>query len=209
MIRMGAGETAIETFDGDSYPYGISYGSWTARWWKWALSTPGPINPVLDERGIYSKINQPLQDVWFLAGKFGDEKKIYPQRQVTIPKTKSILFPILNCEANSLEYPNLKSSDDLIKHVLHDVDTVVKKQCYVDGKQINPVRVRSDPPVFPLTIHEDNGVGVKGGGYTYTASDGYWVFLKPLPLGIHIIDFEGSCEFGRLCSGAKYRVTII
>lgn len=147
--------------------------------------------------------------MWFLAGKFGDEKKIYPQRQVTIPKTKSILFPILNCEANSLEYPNLKSSDDLIKHVLHDVDTVVKKQCYVDGKQINPVRVRSDPPVFPLTIHEDNGVGVKGGGFTYTASDGYWVFLKSLPLGLHIIDFEGSCEFGRLCSGAKYGVTII
>jgi hypothetical protein len=201
--------TDTDCYNSDTKIHDRTYGEWTVEWWKWALSTPGSINPVLDKSGKYSKINQPVQDVWFLAGKFGDEKKKYPQREVTIPKTKSILFPILNCEANSLEYPNLKSSDDLINHVMRDVDTVIKKECYIDGNQINPVRVRSDPAVFPLTIHEDNGVGVKGGGFTNTASDGYWVFLKSLPLGRHFIDFEGSCEFGRLCSGAKYHVTII
>ena len=159
---------------------------------------------MLDESGKYSKINQPPHDVWFLAGKFGDEEQTYPQREVTIPKIKSILFPILNCEANSLEYPNLKSSHDLVKHVMQDVNTVVKKECYIDGMQIKPVRVQLDPAVFPLTIHEDNGVGV-----THTASDGYWVFLKSLSPGRHTVEFEGSCEFGRLCSGAKYHVTLI
>jgi hypothetical protein len=63
---------------------------------------------------------------------------------------------------------------------MHDVNTVVKKECYIDGMQIKPVWVQLDPAVFPLTIHEDNGVGFKGGGFTHTASDGYWVFLRSL-----------------------------
>jgi hypothetical protein len=46
---------------------------------------------------------------------------------------------------------------------MHDVNTVVKKECYIDGMQIKPVWVQLDPAVFPLTIHEDNGVGVIGG----------------------------------------------
>jgi hypothetical protein len=103
---------------------------------------------VLDESGKYSNINQPPHDVSFLPGKFGDELQTYPQRQVTIPKIKSILFPLLNCEANSLEYPNLMSSHDLVKHVMHDVNTVVKKERYIDGMQIKPLWVQLDPAVF-------------------------------------------------------------
>ena len=121
----------------DSKIYNKTYGEWTVDWWNWALSTPGSVNPVLDETGRYSRINQPLDDVWYLAGKFGNEKRHYPEREVTIPKSKSILFPILNCEANSLEYPNLKTHESLINHVLHDVDTVIKKECYIDGQKIN------------------------------------------------------------------------
>jgi hypothetical protein len=188
--------------------YEKTYGEWTVEWWKWALSTPNPINPVLDLKGKFANINQPLSNVWFLAGKFGDEKRIYPHREVTIPRTNSILFPILTCEANSLEYPHLETYQALIEHVLKDMNTVVKKECYIDGEKIIPQRVRASPIIFPIDIPELNAVGVKGGGSTFATSDGYWIFLKSLTVGKHVIEFEGSCELGKLCSGASYQLTI-
>jgi hypothetical protein len=42
--------------------------------------------------------------------------------------------------------------------------------------QISIERVQSDPPIFPLTIDKDNALGVKEGGSTVAASDGYWGF---------------------------------
>ena len=43
---------------------------------------------------------------------------------------------------------------------------------------------------------------------TDATADGYWIFLKPLPRGVYTIRFEGSCEFGRLNSGAVYEIEI-
>jgi hypothetical protein len=126
---------------------------------------------------IGNYVNQPVDDVWFLAGKFGTENKDIPQRQCTIPVGRSILFPIINCEANQLEYPELKTELDIIDHVSRDEDNIVKKGCFVNGERIAIERVQSDPPKFPVTINEDNALGIKGGGSTIAAADGYWVFL--------------------------------
>lgn len=198
----------FETFDKDANPYGRTYGFWTTQWWSWALSTPRDINPVIDEGGKNWNINQPLTDIWFLAGRFGSSDKEYPHRKVSMPYGRSILFPILNCEANPLEYPKLKTENDLINHVNHDVNTVVKKECSINGINLQPIRVSSDPTMFPLTIHNDNYFGITG-GKTNAAADGYWVFLKPLGKGTYKINFEGSCEFGRLNAGAEYELKII
>lgn len=199
----------IEFFTSESKPYGKTYGEWTVKWWQWALSIPKSINPVVDETGKNAGVNQPAADVWFLAGKFGSENKNFPHRECIIPAEKAILFPIINCEANPLEYPELRTEEDIIDHVSKDEDTIVKKECFINGERIPVQRVSSYPPIFPVTISEDNAVGIKGGGSTRAASDGYWVFLKPLPKGEYTISFAGSCEAGRLNSGANYRVRIM
>jgi hypothetical protein len=197
----------IQFFTSHSVPFGRTYGSWTTKWWQWALSTPRSVNPVVDSTGIYAHKHQ-SGDAWYLAGKFGSEDRSLPERKCSIPREKGILFPILNCEANPLEYPNLKTDEDLIHHVNKDVDTVVLRDCFVNGERIPPQRIRSDPRVFDLSIHRDNPLGVKGGGFTRAAADGYWVFLKPLAVGVYSIEFEGRCENGRLCSGARYNITV-
>jgi hypothetical protein len=198
----------IELFTLHSKPYGKTYGEWTAKWWQWALSIPSTINPVVDKTGVHADVNQPTDHVWFLAGKFGTENKDLPQRKCTVPFGRAILFPIINCEANQLEYPELKTESDIINHVLRDEDTIVKKECYVNGQQISIERVRSDPLTFPVTIDKDNALGVEDGGLTIAAADGYWVFLKPPPRGEYIISFAGSCENGRLNSGAEYNLNV-
>jgi hypothetical protein len=198
----------ISFFAAESRPYGRSYGNWTVKWWKWILSIPKSASPAVDPDGRYAYRKQRSNEVWFLAGKLGDDNTNLPTRYCTIPHGRSLLFPIINCESNQLENPELRSLHDIIEKVKNDEDTIIEKECYVDGKSIPAQRVTSDPNIFELTLHEDNLFGVKRGGNTYASADGYWVFLQPLPLGHHTISFRGSCEYGRLISGANYHLKI-
>jgi hypothetical protein len=192
----------------DSRPYGLTYGQWTVEWWRWFLSTPKSMNPVVDESGKFASVNQPIKHVWFLAGKVGSEHKSIPKRFCKIPASRSILFPVINCEVNPLEYPELTTERDLIERVTADENTIILKECIVDGNLVPVQRVKSDPDVFEVQIDEDNAYGVEGGGRTLAAADGYWVFLRPLPIGEHNISFRGSCENGKLNSGANYHFEI-
>lgn len=200
-------ENQFETHKLDSKPYGETYGQWTVRWWRWALSTPKKINPVVDESGDLAGVNQLSDHVWFLAGKFGSEDQLFPDRRCTVPFGRSVLFPVINCLASPLEYPELKTEQQLIDHVMNDENSIVKKDCFVNDNMIDVMRVRSDPLVFSLTIDSDNAIGVEG-GKTIASADGYWVFLKPLPAGDYIVRFAGACENGRLNSGAHYKIRI-
>jgi hypothetical protein len=194
----------ISFFTADSAPYGQTYGNWTVKWWKWFLLTPKSINT-----GQYAYVDQQSKDILFLSGKLANEDTNLPDRLCTISTGTSILFPVINCEANPLESPELKTHQDLIERVKRDEDSIIKKECSVNSKRIPTQRVKSDPLVFELTINEDNPFNVKGGGTTYASSDGYWVFLKPLPVGKHIISFQGSCEYGKLNSGANYHLQVV
>lgn len=194
-------------YDGGSDPYGISYGQWTVKWWKWMLSTPKSINPLIDHSGKNAAINQPAENVWFLAGKLGTEDKSFPLRTCNIPLGKSLLFPVINCEANPIEYPDLKTEQDLIDHVTRDENSIVEKKCFLNDIYIPSQRVKSDPLIFNITLTNDNIYDVNGGN-TIACADGYWIFLKPLPPGEYMLSFRGSCENGRLSSGADYKLKI-
>jgi hypothetical protein len=199
----------IEFFTFDSSPYGVNFGAWTVEWWRWFLLTPRSINPVVDGTGKYAYVNQPSDHVWFLAGKVVNEDRNLPNRFCRILNGRSILFPVINYEANPLEYPELRAHQDLIDRVKREEDTIIKKRCCVNGKRIPPQRVKSDPPIFELRINEDNAANIKEGGSTRASADGYWVFLKPLPVGDYVISFEGSCEYGKLYSGANYHLEVL
>jgi hypothetical protein len=198
----------INFYSADSRPYGLTYGQWTVEWWRWFLSTPKSINPVVDESGEFASVNQPAEDVWFLAGKVANEQLSFPKRFCRIPSSYSILFPVINCEVNRLEFPELTTYSELIRKVESDENTIVHKECMVDGKLVPVQRIKSDPIVFEVKIDKDNAYGVADGGITLAAADGYWVFLRPLPVGKHNIYFRGSCENGRLNSGADYHFQI-
>ena len=196
-----------ETYVATDHPYGLTYGQWTVLWWKWATSIPKARNPVLDRTGIYANINQP-EKVWFLAGVFGSEGKDFPRRRCAIPSSKSILLPVINCEANSIEYPDLRTESDLLNHVSEDIRNITRKDCFVNGERLLPERVSSDPKIFSLSISDDLEGLDKGHQNIPCVADGYWVFLKPLSPGQYVFEFNGSCENGRLSSGACYYITV-
>jgi hypothetical protein len=102
------------------------------------------------------------------------------------------------------EYESVKI---LMSMTRKDEDSIVKKECYVDGKLIPAQRIESDPIIFELKMVEHNLFNEEGGS-TRASADGYWVFLKPLPKGEHTVSFQGSCEKGRLNSGAVYHLQV-
>jgi hypothetical protein len=197
----------IPFFTTDVKPYGRTYGYWTVRWWRWFLSAPKSVNPVIDWSGKLGYVNQPSNDVWFLAGKVVSEVKKLPSRLCRIPTGRSILFPVINYEANQLEFPELRTFGDIIDRVKLEEDTITEKSCCVNGVSIPPQRVRSDPIIFGLRLRADNVVNAKG-GIAYVSADGYWVFLKSLLPGNYDLSFHGSCKFGRVYSGASYRLEV-
>lgn len=198
--------TEIEYFTPDLFPHGSSYGAWTVRWWKWWFSIERNRNPALDQTGTYANQKQ-SRPVWFLAGTWVKEDRKYPHRKCSIPSGVSILFPVINCEENPLEYPDLKSDEAMRNRLLQDMGTVRKLECIINGQVIPPQSVESDPLFFAIRIRKDMSESGKGGNTRMTAS-GYWIFLRPLHEGNYHINFEGSYQFGKLYTGAIYDLAV-
>ena len=127
-----------------------------------------------------------------------------PHREITIPVDRSILFPVINCEANPLEYPYLKTNEDIINYVRRDENTIVLKEAFINNTAIPIQRVVSDPLLFPLRVLEKNSNYRE----TKASAAGYWVFLKPLPKGEYNLSFRGAYELGRLHTGSNYRIFV-
>ncbi len=197
--------STIQYYEPNERPYGLSFGEWTVKWWRWVVSIPIKYNPVFDNTGVCAGINQ-LGPVWYLVGTFGENKVRI--RSCTIPFGKCLFFPVINYEINQLEDPTLKTDDAMINHVLEDIDDIVNKTVLVDGELIPTFRIQSSPTVFNLDIGTDNCLGIKPGTIR-SAADGYWVFLKPLNVGKHDIYFHGSCSGGIRNCTAKYNLNII
>lgn len=199
------GSKLIEYFTPECTPYGLSYGQWTVKWWQWLAAIPAPANPAADQTGQNSGVNQVDRNVWFLAGTLGGKTV---ERKCSIPEGRAILFPVINYEMNSLEKPHLKTESELVSHVKQDEDDIINLDAIVDGQKIAIYRVSSDPAFFAITVPEDNAVQIPQGGTTQATADGYWVFLKPLPLGGHNIYFSGSCSAGTRNVKASYYITV-
>lgn len=196
----------IKFFTSNSSPHGNTYGKWTVRWWRWCFSIKRDRNPTLDRTGTYASEKQ-SRPTWFLAGTWVSKKRSYPHRNCAVPGGVSILFPVINCEENPLEYPHLKSRKDMKDRLLYDMGTVRKLECSVNGYDIPPQRVKSDPDFFHIKLRSDMTENKKSGS-TLMTTDGYWIFLKPLPKGNYHISFEGSYQFGKLYSGATYDISV-
>jgi hypothetical protein len=193
----------------NSKQYGLTYGEWTAKWWQWASSIPTKDNPTTDENGEKCAVGQNDPNVWFLAGTGGGEAT----RACTIPAGKAIFFPVLNVECDYLSQ-DLKTESDLRKCAKADQDKATNLQATVDGVAIPDLKMyRVQSPLFNMTLPNDN-VFAAPPGTTQAVSDGFWILLKPLPLGNHEIHFSGSLvDFTatgplNFVSDAKYDITI-
>ena len=180
--------TVTQVFSTDSKPYGLTYGEWTAKWWQWAYSIPKNVNPSYDDSGRYCSEGQ-SGPVWFLTSSY----KHKVDRYCNIPAGKSILFTILNSECSFAEFPQLKTEQDLRKCAKTMQDSVIQEHASVDGVNIKGLdKYRVQSPLFTFILGRNNILGLPAQTTTQAVSDGNWVFLKPLSVGKHVIQFKGG-----------------
>jgi len=195
---------SIEFHSPDSKPYGLTYGQWTVKWWRWALSVHKDRNPIVDISGANASILNNDSDVFFLAGTLGGAEV---ERRCEVPANRSILFPVINYEVNSTDDPEFRTDNELVAGVKRDIDDILNLETTLDGNKVKIFRISSDPPIFDL---EDNFEPTKShnSNLKRASSDGYWVFLKPLNKGEHELSFSGSCSAATRNVRALYRINV-
>ena len=173
------------TFPPDSKPYQRTYAEWTAEWWKWFISIPIGNNPLNDPSGERCALGQnQTGPVWFLVGSGGGKA----ERECTIPAGRAILMPAINVECSYAEDQSLRTEDDLRACATSDQDLVTETAATLNGSVLQVHRVQS--PVFNLTFSVDN-VFAAPVGPTKVVSEGFWVFVKPLPPGQYVLHVQG------------------
>ena len=186
-------------------PFNASYKVWTQRWWKWIMSIPSSISPVFDNTGSKYSYNQNDPNVRFLAGTLGG----IAERECAIRHGMSIFFPVINVEA-SFKDSALSTERELIlftKDQIDDID-LTSLEVLLNDKPIGNLsvfRVSTHPFDIEFT---DNNILKADAGKTKLASDGYWIFLRPLRAGAHTLSFSGSCLSGRIHIGCRYSLTV-
>jgi hypothetical protein len=174
-----------------SMPYGLSYGQWAVRWWTWLVGIPSNINPATDATGANCAQGQ-NGPVWFLAGSTTGKA----ERSCTIPADKAIFFPIIGSECSYAEYPKLKTESELGNCAKSQNGQVTLIEAKVDGVSLQSSQMpRMQSQLFSVKFPSDNIFGAAAGD-SQSVADGYYVFLRPLPVGKHEISFKAvSVQF--------------
>lgn len=182
-INSSAANSTLMLFPVDTEYYNLTYAEWTAEWWKWFISIPAGDNPINDPSGERCALGQ-QGPVWFLVGSGGGKA----ERECTIPAGSAILIPAINVECSYAEDQSLRTDDDLRACATSDQDLVTETAATLNGSVLQVHRVQS--PVFNLTFPVDNVFGLPVGP-TKAVSEGFWVFVKPLPPGQYLLHVQG------------------
>jgi hypothetical protein len=196
-----------------------SFEKLSAEWQQWALSIPTSENPQLDTNGGKCMVGQ-RGPVWFLAGVFTGGAGM-PTRICSVPEGKALYFPVIN--SVQINVPNVCgqgpqnfSVKELRAMAAPIIDGATNLSVTVDGIAIkNLRRVKSD--VFEVALPEENvfdapcgGPGsVPAGVFSPAVDDGFYVLLKPLPVGPHTLHFHAeSLAFG-LIQDVTYNLAVV
>lgn len=184
-----------------SFIEGHSTAQLTAEWWQWAMSTPGDKNPVRDLTGVNCDLGQ-KGSFWFLAGGFGSSKI---HRTCIVPKDKILFFPLINVVYYQRpDYPSYsceeaKTSAKLTNEAAFDLFAEIDG---INIKNLKQYRVSSDK-CFDVFAR------IPSYSSYPSASDGYWLLIKPLKKGRHTLKFGGKYNrSGQVIQDIEYELIV-
>jgi hypothetical protein len=174
------------------------YAQLTAQWWQWILEQPVTGNPNFDETGEDAANGQPREDIFFLAGTFGGTAT----REITVPAGTALFFPLLNNVGIAPQpAPQPKRDQNQVPQLrtlfaAPLIDSVTELHVTLDDGD-GPVSLldavtRVKSPVFKFTQPDEDSI--LGPGTFKAESDGYWLFLPPLPAGTYVLNFGGTSD---------------
>ena len=133
------------------------------------------------------------------------------QVRINIPPGKwSILATPYVAGASTDIFPS-KSDEDLIKLVEADVEGIYELYATLDGIRVTGCTVKTEKPdeAFEIDVPEYNILGIDAGEEGKSikmVQNGYWLWLKPLPAGDHLLHLHGYSKNYQL--DVKYQLMV-
>lgn len=206
---IGLAEGADQIVPVSGHVDGRPVSDYANMWWQWAYSMPQRQSPVRDQTGTDCAINQ-QEPVWFLAGGFGSSKI---SRSCTVPADQHIFFPIINMIVYARPGSE-RTCAAMQAHAARNNSRYVQLRVILDGEEITGLqqhRIASETCFDPLArVPRD----LNPPSFAPAATDGFWVMLRPLPPGAHVLEFrafytnEGS-SFGDMVQNISYQLTVL
>lgn len=163
---------------------GVSQAEWSRAWWQWAGSFERADSPVGDQTGALCERKQ-SGEVWFLAGTYGTHRTI---RTCKVPKGKFLFFPLINYVVMPLTDVPISCLAVMSKAaaMTNDVTALILD---VDGVRVPNLETfrQATGQCFDMGALRATGVPVFP-----SAANGYYVMLRPLSRGTHILNFGGA-----------------
>lgn len=162
---------------------GMLQSEWSKVWWQWAGAFDRNESPVADLTGELCHLKQ-SGPVWFLAGTYSPKRTI---RTCKVPRNKYLFFPLINYVVMRppMREVTCQGVTSAARSVTDNVDALILE---IDG-------VRADN----LIAHRQATVGCFDMGAMTkekykifpSAADGYYIMLRPLSPGKHVLNFGG------------------
>jgi len=198
----------LAVYPPDENVLGMSYGDWSAAWWQYVLTYTNDVNPATDSTGQYCNEGQG-GPVFFLAGAASGTAA----RTCTIPAGKALFVPIINVECSTVEPPVFRGNNAQEARACAaswaDGIGASSLKVTIDGRKVLGLGLfRAVSPFYDFIVPPSNNyLGVDGVTSGSSVSDGYWVMVKPLSPGVHVIHFEGAWVSGPALGWAPQNVT--
>ena len=202
---VNASSNATMPFQSGSSPYGTPYSEWLKNWWLWWIGIPNKEHPFPNYDPKTCSIHQ-QGPVWYLPDvePTGPVPIASEEYSYDIPKGKAIFFPlsISSCWLNNPEFKKYSNklapdpeADEALKRCAVDPQDYNKSVVKIDGKpvDITEEKNRVTTSFYNVTVPADSVKGLFDFGPPGTSrgiTDAYTLFLPPLPVGKHIIEFS-------------------
>jgi hypothetical protein len=195
--------------DPESRLAGLSRAELSAEWWKWAMSSADPVNPVKDRTGAHCAVGQ-QGGVWFLAGGFGSSKI---KRRCTIPAGRHLFFPAVNMVYWPDRGGNGFTCARAQRYAAVNNDEALDLFVELDGVPVEDVKRYRARTEKCFDLYERLPASVKPYKAYPSASDGYWILLAPLSKGRHTLRFGGrysnaASAYGRMLQDIEYELIV-
>jgi hypothetical protein len=184
-----------------SFPYGLSYGEWSARWWQWAFSLPVDHSPLF---GADCSAGQ-TDHVWFLPG--AEVGGPTPRQDCTIPPGTALFVAIINAECSNLE--GLGKTEAQLRSCADSDGSLIDPNSLsasLDGQPLtNLSRYLVESPLFFFgPLPKDNLItyfcvaqaegcpAAPAGSIGYSVGTGVYLMFSPLSVGTHLLHFHAE-----------------
>src|SRR5262245_51991983 len=204
ILLAAPGDAQPRVFGPATAPYGDSLPEWTADWLRFVF------NHTFDDLASepHCRPSEIHSRVWFITPLFSPGSA---EINCELPPGVSLLLPVIWAECSSVEIGTpfaCRDETSCRECAAGFIDDVTGLSANIDGTLIHVSRFRFGSPMISYELPGSNIFGLPDGTPIQSVGDGYYLMVKPLSVGQHVIHQEGgSPDLGFFDTTVRIRVT--